>query len=56
MFTVTHYGLSKKFTSIYAAMRHLKSLGRSNVKANLWAVDRPLTDTDRFIKPSKYQW
>lgn len=54
MFTVTHYGLSKDFDSIYKAMRYLKSVRM--IDAVLWSTERPLTDTSRFIKPSEVIW
>ena len=40
MFTVTHYGTSKNFDSIYSAMRYAIKHWQAN--ATIWTPERPI--------------
>jgi hypothetical protein len=48
MFTVTHYGLSKDFASIYAAMRY--AMKRWQYSPVIWSSERPLWQASQWIE------
>jgi hypothetical protein len=56
MFTVSHGGLDKQFTSIYAAMRYSRQLWRKNHRSIIWTAQRPLFDSASFKRKPQKAW